>query len=192
MDLSVRVAGSAIAGGAVELWGRMKELTKMCTGQLPWIVFAACRKVAQQRAWLHRQRKNYVLYQATTLRVAKKLLLHITPRLWRIAEKLIGFVSGHDFTGCKKTPASYNATTLEHAENSCFVSGHDFTYCKKTPASYNAPTLEDAEKLIGFVSGHDFTGCKKAPASYNATTLEHAENSCFVSGHDFSRAVKRD
>jgi hypothetical protein len=133
MDLSVRVAGSAIAGGAVELWGRMKELTKMCTGQLPWIVFAACRKVAQQRAWLHRQRKNYVLYQATTLRVAKKLLLHITPRLWRIAEKLIGFASGHDFTGC---PASYNATTLEHAgklklcirarlyilqKNSCFI-----------------------------------------------------------------------
>jgi hypothetical protein len=118
MDLSVRVAGSAIAGGAVELWGRMKELTKMCTGQ-----FALDRLCSLPKS-------------------------RSTKGLASQAAKKLRFVSGHDFTGCKKTPASYNATTLEHAENSCFVSGHDFTYCKKTPASYNAPTLEDAEKLM--------------------------------------------
>jgi hypothetical protein len=132
---------------------------------LPWIVFAACRKVAQQRAWPHRQRKNYVLYQATTLRVAKKLLLHITPRLWSM----------------QKTHALYQGTTLHIA--------------KKLLLHITPRLWRIAEKLIGFASGHDFTGCKKTPASYNATTLEHAgklklcirarlyilqKNSCFI------------
>jgi hypothetical protein len=120
MDLSVRVAGSAIAGGAVELWGRMKELTKMCTGQfaldrlcslpksrstkglasqaakkLCFVSghdFTCCKKTPASYNATTLEHADQALYQATTLHVAKKLLLHIAPRLWRIAEKLIGFV----------------------------------------------------------------------------------------------------
>src|ERR1700722_2244948 len=40
------------------------------------------------------------------------------------------------------------------------------------------------------VSGHDFTGCGKTHVLYQGAALWLRKHSCFVSGHDFSRAVK--
>jgi hypothetical protein len=116
--------------------------------------------------------KNSVFYQGKTLQAAEKL----------------SSVSGHDFTGCEKR-SSVSGHDFTGCEKRSSVSGHDFTGCEKRSS----------------VSGHDFAGCGKTHVLYQGATLQAAEklmfcirarlyrlrkNSCFVSGHDFSRAVK--
>ena len=114
-----------------------------------------------------------------------------------------GFVSGHDFTGCGKTHALCQGTTLVAAKNSCFVSGHGFTACGKTHALYQSTTLQAAEKLMFCVRARltacgklmlcmrDFRACGEPDSCFciRARLYRLRKNSCFVSGHDFSRAV---
>jgi hypothetical protein len=150
MDLSVRVAGSAIAGGAVELWGRMKELTKMCTGQ-----FALDRLCSLPKS-------------------------RATKGLASQAAKKLCFVSGHDLTCCKKTPASYNATTLQHAEKLKLCIRPTTLQVAKKLLLHITPRLWSMQETQALYQATTLHVAKKLLLHINATTLEHAGNSSFV------------
>jgi uncharacterized membrane protein len=57
----------------------------------------------------------------------------IRARLYRL-QKNSCFVTGHDFTCCRRTHVLYQARLYRLQKNSCFVSGHDFSRAEKAKA----------------------------------------------------------
>ena len=109
-------------------------------------------------ACLHRLRKNSIAARSVRPRLHK---LRKNSEAWRL-------VSGHDFTGCGKTPrrgALYQATTSQAAEKLQGVAPCIRARLHRLRKNSAAWRLE---------SGHDFTGCGKSPwrgALYQGTSL---------------------
>jgi hypothetical protein len=81
MDLSVRVAGSAITGGAVKLWGRMKDVYgPICLGSS---LQTAEKNSLNEAQASQATEKTHALYQGTTSEAPEKLMLCVKARLHR-------------------------------------------------------------------------------------------------------------
>src|ERR1700677_1032869 len=72
------------------------------------------------------------------------------------------------FTGCGKTHALYQGTTLEPAGKTLYEE-HGVTGCGKTHVLYQGTTLEPAGKTLS--EEHGVTGCGKTHVLYQGTTL---------------------
>ena len=141
--------------------------------------------------------------RATGFKAAEKLTVR-RARLYRLRKNSC-FVSGHDFSravNMKRMRSSgpevlfRRATGSKAAEkltvrrarlyrlrkNSCFVSGHDFS------RAVNMKRMRPLGPEVLFRRATGFKAAEKLTVR-RARLYRLRKNSCFVSGHDFSRAV---
>jgi small basic protein len=104
--------------------------------------------------------RSNALYQGAALQAAETLMFCIRARLYRLRK------------------------------HSCFVSGRGFTGCGNTHVLYQGAALQAAETLIFCIRARLLQAAETLMFCIRARLYRLRKHSCFVSGHDFSRAVK--